>query len=67
MVFIFGGRDRGGQALNDTWGFRRHRSGNWDWTKPPTKVGMKGPTARYQHTSIFVNSLFIIIGGRSNV
>jgi protein phosphatase len=66
MIVIFGGRDRMGQALNDTWGFRRHRSGNWDWTRPSCKAGVRFPTPRYQHSSLFVGSLLIVIGGRSN-
>ena len=31
MMVIFGGRANDQAALNDTWGFRRHRDGRWDW------------------------------------
>lgn len=66
MMVIFGGRTSDGSALNDTWGFRRHRDGRWDWVKAPYKnIGAK-PLARYQHTSLFLNSLFLVIGGRTN-
>jgi len=31
MLVTFGGRGADQAALNDTWGLRRHRDGNWDW------------------------------------
>jgi hypothetical protein len=31
MIVLFGGRGLDQSALNDTWGLRRHRDGNWDW------------------------------------
>lgn len=66
MMVVFGGRTADGSALNDTWGFRRHRDGRWDWVKAPYKsVGVK-PLGRYQHTTLFINSLFLVIGGRTN-
>jgi hypothetical protein len=37
MMIVFGGRDSGENALNDTWGLRRHRNGNWDWVMAPYK------------------------------
>jgi len=66
MMVVFGGRTTDGSALADTWGFRRHRDGRWDWVKAPYKsVGLK-PLGRYQHSTLFLNSLFVIIGGRTN-
>jgi protein phosphatase len=35
MMIIFGGRDSTENALNDTWGLRRHRDGRWDWIAAP--------------------------------
>ena len=35
MMLIFGGRDGGENALNDTWGLRKHRDGKWDWAQAP--------------------------------
>jgi len=35
MIVIFGGRTKDSSALNDTWGLRRHRTGNWDWVRAP--------------------------------
>ena len=37
MMIIFGGRTSNQNALNDTWGLRRHRDGRWDWVKAPYK------------------------------
>jgi len=37
MMVIFGGRGPDTNALNDTWGLRRHRDGKWDWVKAPYK------------------------------
>ncbi len=66
MMVIFGGRTNDGSALADTWGFRRHRDGRWDWVRAPYKsVGVK-PLARYQHSTLFLNSLLVVIGGRTN-
>jgi protein phosphatase len=45
MMIIFGGRDSSENALNDTWGLRRHRKGNWDWVSAPYKT--EGPKNRY--------------------
>jgi len=36
MMIIFGGRDNSENALNDTWGLRRHRDGRWDWISAPS-------------------------------
>jgi hypothetical protein len=45
MMIIFGGRDASENALNDTWGLRRHRNGSWSWLAAPYKVG--DPKPRY--------------------
>lgn len=31
MILIFGGRGDNKELLNDLWGLRRHRNGNWEW------------------------------------
>lgn len=31
MMVIFGGRSKEQTVLNDMWGLRKHRNGNWDW------------------------------------
>ena len=66
MVVIFGGRGVNQIALNDTWGLRRHRDGSWDWVKAPYKVDTVTPVARYQHKVLFVGSLLVAVGGKSN-
>ena len=48
MMVIFGGRTADSAAVNDTWGFRRHRNGKWDWVKAPYKSTGEKPTGRYQ-------------------
>ena len=66
MMVVYGGRSSDGAALSDTWGFRRHRDGRWDWVRAPYKsVGIK-PVGRYQHSTLFLNSLFVVLGGRTN-
>ncbi len=62
MMVVFGGRRKDGKFLNDMWGLRRHRNGNWDWTKAPYKGN---PKDRLQHSSLFCGNFFINIGGRS--
>jgi protein phosphatase len=63
MIVIFGGRSADQSPLNDAWGLRRHRNGNWDWVKAPYK---SKPRPRYQHTTLFMNSVMLVIGGRTN-
>jgi hypothetical protein len=66
MIVIFGGRSGDQVALNDAWGLRRHRSGNWDWVRAPYKPEKEAPLCRYQHSSLFVGSSMVILGGRTN-
>lgn len=47
MIIVYGGRSDAGQALNDTWGLRRHRNGTWDWVKAPYSQGY-APLKRFQ-------------------
>ena len=65
MVLMFGGRNNKNIAMNDLWGLRRHKSGVWDWVKAPMKND-KIPMERYQHSMICINSMVLLIGGRSN-
>lgn len=67
MMVVFGGRSNDQKALKDTWGLRRHRNGSWDWIKAPSKGNGDEPMARYQHSSIFIGTLMIILGGRTNL
>lgn len=66
MMVTFGGRTADQSALKDTWGLRRHRDGRWDWVQAPYKVGSDEPLARYQHASIFVGTMMVVVGGRTN-
>ena len=66
MMVIFGGRTNDQSALKDTWGLRRHRDGRWDWIKAPYKSNGEEPLARYQHSTIFIGTLMIVLGGRTN-
>ncbi len=47
MMLIFGGRDGSDNALNDTWGLRRHRDGSWDWAQAPPYKPDFTPKNRY--------------------
>lgn len=69
MMVTFGGRTADQSALKDTWGLRRHRDGRWDWVQAPYKVPQQadtGPLARYQHSTIFVGTMMLVVGGRTN-
>ncbi len=66
MMVIFGGRTADQSALKDTWGLRRHRDGRWDWVKAPYKATGEQPTPRYQHSTLFLGPLMMVIGGRTN-
>ena len=66
MMVVFGGRTADQSALNDTWGLRKHRDGRWDWLRAPYKNTMDPPIGRYQHSTIFLASLLLVIGGRTN-
>ena len=62
MMVVFGGRKKNNQNLNDMWGLRRHRNGEWDWMKEHYRGN---PQDRIQHNSLFCGNFFINIGGRS--
>jgi protein phosphatase len=47
MIVIFGGRGSDQKPLNDIWGLRKHRTGNWDWVQAPCKNDII-PFPRYQ-------------------
>ncbi|KAK1938511.1 putative kelch repeat domain containing/Serine/threonine protein phosphatase protein [Babesia divergens] len=65
MIVIFGGRSSDNKSLNDIWGLRQHRDSTWDWMEAPVRfVAM--PEPRYQHSSCFVGTKLVIIGGRND-
>lgn len=66
MMVIFGGRGADGQPLNDTWGLRKHKDGRLDWMRAPYRNPNIRPDQRYQHRTIFIGTLFLVIGGRNN-
>ena len=37
-----------------------------DWVKAPYKNCLDEPLARYQHSTIFVGTLMLVLGGRTN-
>lgn len=66
MIILFGGRGDKNAPLNDCWGLRRHRSGNWDWVKAPYTKEYE-PKRRFQHTISFYYNFLIVIGGRNDI
>jgi len=66
MMVIFGGRTADQSALNDAWGLRKHRDGRWDWLRAPYKNEKDAPIGRYQHSTLFLATLLLVIGGRTN-
>ncbi len=65
MLVIFGGRGADQSALSDSWGLRRHRDGSWDWVRAPSRPGIV-PLGRYQHSAVFVGTVMLVAGGRTN-
>ncbi len=65
MIILFGGRTENNVPLNDCWGLRKHRNGNWDWVKAPYAKGYE-PHKRFQHTVNFYFNFLIVIGGRND-
>jgi protein phosphatase len=69
MMVVFGGRlgePSKSAPLKDTWGLRMHRQGNWDWVSAPYISTGAGPASRYQHSTHFLMTLMLVIGGRQN-
>jgi len=65
MMIVYGGRGETSNALNDTWGLRKHRNGTWDWLKAPY-CNNYNPLKRYQHSMAFYNSFMVVLGGRTD-
>lgn len=65
MMIVYGGRSESSNALNDTWGLRKHRNGTWDWLKAPYSNSYN-PLKRYQHSIAFYYSFMIVLGGRTD-
>ncbi|MCQ2816824.1 MAG: metallophosphoesterase, partial [archaeon] len=64
MVIVFGGRGEKNNSLNDCWGLRKHRNGNWDWVSAPY-TNTYTPQKRFQHTVNFFYNFLIVLGGRN--
>lgn len=60
MMILFGGRDSQDQALNDTWGLRKHRDGTWDWTKAPSQSTVL-PKERYNVRNKLIKDFYRFI------
>ena len=58
MMLIFGGRDGYDNALNDTWGLRKHRDGKWDWAQAPSYKSDFFPKHRF---NVLFNLTYSII------
>lgn len=65
MMVIFGGRGNDNQSLSDTWGLRKHRNNQLDWMRAPYRNNSIKPAERYQHRTMFIGTLLLIIGGRN--
>ena len=65
VIYLFGGLDNTGQALNDAW--RANFSGSWQWTELTDSEAI--PSVRYGHTAVrdpalFTNPRMLVFGGR---
>lgn len=65
MMIVYGGRSDSNNALNDSWGLRKHRNGTWDWLKAPYSNSY-APLKRYQHSMAFYCNFMIVLGGRTD-
>jgi len=65
MMIVSGGRSDSSNALNDTWGLRKHRNGTWDWLKAPY-CNNYNPLKRYQHSMAFYYNFMVVLGGRTD-
>lgn len=65
MMIVYGGRGESSNALNDTWGLRKHRNGTWDWLKAPYSNNYS-PLKRYQHSMAFYYNFMVVLGGRTD-
>ena len=59
LLLLTGGRDARNTPLADAYGLARHRDGRWEWTAAPGVC----PSARYQHSSVFVGGRLHVAGG----
>lgn len=65
MMVMSGGRSNSKSPLNDCWGLRKHRNGEWDWIETPNSDHASIP-GFYMHNSIFLKNHLIIVGGRKS-
>ncbi len=56
MMLIYGGRDNSDNALNDTWGLRKHRDGKWDWAQAPSYKSDFYPKHRFNVLIVLIKS-----------
>jgi len=74
MIIFFGGRaseKKNQVCLNDAWGLRRDKQDRWEWIRAPCKNTDHEPEGcsvipRCQHSAVFINTLMVIIGGRTD-
>ncbi|KAK3245263.1 Serine/threonine-protein phosphatase bsl2 [Cymbomonas tetramitiformis] len=59
LLLLAGGRDATNAPLADAFGLARHRDGRWEWARAP---GVS-PSARYQHSAVFVGARLHVSGG----
>lgn len=59
MLLLCGGRDTSGAPQSDAYGLLMHTNGQWEWTLAP---GVS-PSARYQHSAVFVGARLHVTGG----
>ena len=52
-IIVFGGRDINQQAVADSWKLQEKKSGEWEWTKMPTKGNIE-PIPRFQVNYIYI-------------
>jgi protein phosphatase len=66
MIMFFGGRGENGNPLNDLWGLRKHKDGEWEWVAAPYSK-KQIPLKRYQHCAVFYSNYMVILGGLSDL
>jgi len=59
LLLLCGGREANNSPMADAFGLARHRDGRWEWARAP---GVS-PSARYQHSAVFVGARLHVSGG----
>ena len=64
VIVIFGGRGKDQNSRNDLWTLYSQPNSTWKWAMN-TCGKDNAPPARFQHTGLFIDRAYVVIGGRN--